>query len=64
MTCASTYRALGADTVETCRAGRISALAFEAGKTLLLEREAVESLARKHKISLAAWSSQMGSGQD
>jgi DUF1009 family protein len=55
---------LGADTVETCRAGRISALAFEADKTLLLEREAVESLARKHKISLAAWSSEMGSGQD
>jgi UDP-2,3-diacylglucosamine hydrolase len=50
---------LGSNTLETCRAARISALVFEAGKTLLLERESVETLAKKHKITLAAWTSQM-----
>jgi hypothetical protein len=54
---------LGADTVETCRAAGISALAFEADKTLLLERESVEPLAKKHKISLAAWRCQMAAAQ-
>jgi len=46
---------VGARTVETCHAARISALVFEAGKTLLLEREEAEALARKHKITLASW---------
>ena len=48
---------LGAQTLEACRAAGITALAFEAGKTLLLERPAVETLAKKSKISLVAWAS-------
>ena len=43
---------LGAKTLEVCAAARISVLAVEAGKTLLLEREACERLANKDKISL------------
>jgi len=43
---------LGPQTLEICAAARISALAFEAGKSLLLEQEACERLARKHKIAL------------
>jgi hypothetical protein len=45
---------LGPQTLEACAAARISALAFEAGKSLLLEQETCESLARKHKIALTA----------
>jgi hypothetical protein len=45
---------VGLGTLETCREAKIAALAFEAGKTLLMDREAVEVLARKHKISVAA----------
>ena len=43
---------LGAKTLEVCAAARISVLAIEAGKALLLEREACERLAKKDKISL------------
>lgn len=43
---------LGPQTLETCAAGRIGALAFEAGKSLLLEQEACEGLARKHRIAV------------
>jgi len=46
---------VGAGTLETCQAARISVLAFEAEKTLLLERPEAETLARKHKITLASW---------
>jgi DUF1009 family protein len=42
----------GARTLEVCRDAKISALAIEPGKTLLLERETVEQLARKHNISV------------
>ena len=42
---------LGAKTFEVCAAARISVLAVEAGKALLLEREACERLALKAKIS-------------
>jgi hypothetical protein len=45
---------VGAGTLEVCREAGIGALAFEAGKTLLLERTEAEALARKHKITLAA----------
>jgi DUF1009 family protein len=45
---------LGAKTVEVCRESGISVFAFEAGKTLLLEKESVEELARKHKITVLA----------
>jgi UDP-2,3-diacylglucosamine hydrolase len=44
---------LGPQTLEVCAAARISALAFEAGKSLVLEQETCERLARKHKIALA-----------
>ena len=46
---------VGARTVEECQAARISVLVFEAAKTLLLERPEAEALARKFKITLAAW---------
>jgi len=45
---------LGPKTLEICIAARISVLAFEAGKSILLEQEACESLARKNKLSLMA----------
>lgn len=47
---------VGARTVEACQEARISALVFEADKTLLLEKPEAEALARKHKITLAGWS--------
>jgi DUF1009 family protein len=43
---------LGPKTLETCAAAGISALALEPGKTLLLDQETCEALARKHKISV------------
>lgn len=43
---------IGATTLETCRDAGISVLALESEKTLLLEREAVEEMARKNKISV------------
>jgi len=43
---------LGAKTMEVCAAGQITVLAVEAGKTLLLEREACEASAKKNKISV------------
>ena len=44
---------LGPQTLETCAAVRIAALAFEAGKSLLLEQETCAQLARKHKLAVA-----------
>ena len=43
---------LGPQTLETCAAARIAVLAFEAGKSLLLEQETCERLASKHKIAI------------
>ncbi|MDB6064311.1 MAG: hypothetical protein JWR26_519 [Pedosphaera sp.] len=43
---------IGPLTIETCAAVKISTLALEAGKTLLLEQDVCEQLARKHKITL------------
>jgi hypothetical protein len=43
---------LGAQTLETCAAAKISVLAIESGKTLLLEQEACAQLAKKNKISV------------
>jgi hypothetical protein len=48
---------VGAQTVESCRSARISALVFEADKTLLLEKPEAEALAKKHRITLASWDS-------
>jgi UDP-2,3-diacylglucosamine hydrolase len=45
---------IGSGTLETCREAKIAAFAFESGKTLLMDREAVEALAKKFKISVAA----------
>lgn len=44
---------LGPQTLETCAAARVAVLAFEAGRSLLLEQETCERLARAHKISVA-----------
>jgi DUF1009 family protein len=43
---------MGASTLEVCATARISVLALEAGRTLLLERKACEVLAQKNRISL------------
>jgi len=43
---------LGASTLEVCAAAKISVLALEADRTLLLERKACEVLAQKNRISL------------
>ena len=45
---------VGARTLETCGEAKIAVLAFEAGRTLLLEQEQVAPLAGKHKISVVA----------
>jgi DUF1009 family protein len=45
---------VGPETLETCVAGRLSALALEAGKTLLLERETCAKLAAKHRIAVVS----------
>jgi UDP-2,3-diacylglucosamine hydrolase len=43
---------VGPQTLETCAAARISVLAFEAGKSLLLEQETCEQIAKKNKIAV------------
>ncbi len=43
---------LGAQTLEICAAVKIAVLAVEAGRTLILEREQVERLAREQKIAV------------
>ena len=43
---------LGPQTLETCARANIRALAFEAGKSLLLEQDTCEMLARRGKITL------------
>lgn len=43
---------LGPQTLETCAAAGIATLAFESGRSLLLEQETCERLANKNKISL------------
>lgn len=45
---------VGAGTVETCARSGVAVLAFESGKTLLLEREAVETLLARHKMAMVA----------
>lgn len=44
----------GPATVETCAECGVKQIVLEAGKTILLERERVELLCKKHKISLHA----------
>jgi len=43
---------IGPQTLEICAKSGVAVLALESGKTLLLEREACETLAKKNKISL------------
>jgi DUF1009 family protein len=43
---------IGAQTLEICAAAKISVLALESGKTLLLEREICAELAQKNKVSV------------
>ena len=43
---------IGSQTLETCARAGVFVLALEAGKTLLLERETCESLAKKSKVSV------------
>jgi DUF1009 family protein len=43
---------IGPNTFETCARAGISVLALESGRTLLLEQEACEQLAKKNRISL------------
>jgi UDP-2,3-diacylglucosamine hydrolase len=45
---------IGPQTLEQCVAARISMLAFEAGKSLLLEQETCKTLANKNKLSVMA----------
>ena len=45
---------LGPRTLEICAAAGIGALAFEAGRTLLLEADEVKALADKHRIAVTA----------
>lgn len=42
----------GPQTLETCAGAGVAVLAFESGKTLLLEREQIEALARSKKIAV------------
>jgi DUF1009 family protein len=43
---------IGPQTLETCAAVKISVLALEPGKTLVLEQDACAQFAKKHKLSL------------
>jgi DUF1009 family protein len=45
---------IGEQTLETCAAARLSVLAIEAGRTLLLDQERVEALAKKNKIAVVS----------
>ena len=47
---------VGERTIETCARAGISAIGFEAGRTILLEQPEVEKLCKKHNIALAALS--------
>jgi DUF1009 family protein len=42
----------GSKTLETCAAGRIAVLAVESGKSLLLDHEICEGIAKKNKITV------------
>ena len=43
---------IGSQTLEVCAKSGVAVLALESGKTLLLEREACEALAKKNRISV------------
>lgn len=43
---------VGAQTIKTCISARIAVLAVEAGKTLILDQELVESEVKRHRLSV------------
>jgi DUF1009 family protein len=45
---------IGLKTIETCVAARISVLALEAGKALVLEQDEVAALAARHRIAVTS----------
>ena len=45
---------IGPQTIETCAAAGVSAIAIEARKTLLLEKSAIKELCDKHQIGIHA----------
>ena len=45
---------VGEQTLETCAAARLSVLAIEANRTLLLDRERVEELSKKNRIAVVS----------
>ncbi len=45
---------IGEGTLETCATGRLSVLAVEAGKTLVLDEERVEALAKKNRVAVVS----------
>ena len=45
---------IGPQTIENCAKAGVIAIGIEAGKTLLLEKETVQSLCAKHKVSIHA----------
>ncbi len=45
---------IGPQTIENCAAAGLIAIGIEAGKTLLLEKETVQSLCTQHKITIQA----------
>jgi len=45
---------IGIRSVETCAAAGVAVLAFEAGRTLVIEQDEVQTLARRQKISVLA----------
>lgn len=45
---------VGARTIQTCAKNGINVLAFEAGRTILLDRDEVEKLCARHKVTLTA----------
>ncbi len=44
----------GASTLETCAQAGVGVFAFESGKAILLDREEVENLARRHGVAVVA----------
>jgi len=44
---------IGPNTLDTCAQAGIAALAFESGRSLVLEQEMCEQLARRHKLAVA-----------
>jgi DUF1009 family protein len=43
---------IGPQTLETCAASGVSVMAFESGRTLLLEQEVCENISRKKGLTL------------